>query len=83
MTPRWKLVPFPGVRSPPLRGGIGQREMALRGEVRYHTKGGFLRGAHSVRPQRQAVRMPRHVLADPGDRVLPRAGMPNKVALGG
>ena len=48
-----------GVRSPPLRGGRGGGEMALRGRPGDDAEGGFLGGTHSVRPHRTAVLKPR------------------------
>ena len=55
----WRFAFLPGVRSPPLRGA-SRAGMALRGKPWHNAKGGFLGGAHSVRPPGKATRMPRH-----------------------
>jgi len=49
-----------GVRSPPLRGGRGRGELALRGKPLDYAKGGFLGGMRSARPQGTAAPMVRH-----------------------
>jgi hypothetical protein len=55
-----KPVPsYPGVRSPPLRGGLAWLE-ALGSKPGDNAKGPFLGGTHSVRPHGKAPRMPRH-----------------------
>gem|GEM_PF-6073698 len=45
------------------------------GKLRDYAEGGFLGGAHSVRPCGKAIRMPRHLLADTGTGYLRRAGV--------
>ena len=40
----WNPTPLAGVRSPPLRNGVGQREMALRGKAGDGANGVFSEG---------------------------------------
>jgi hypothetical protein len=56
------------VQSPPLRGGAGQGEVAFGGEREDNAEGGFLGGAHSVRPHCRAVPKPRHDMINGGKR---------------
>ena len=58
-------TPLAGVRSPPLHGGQAWVR-GLGGETRDGAKGGFLGGARSPRPRRQALLMPRHFITRDG-----------------
>jgi hypothetical protein len=56
-----KPVPsYPGVRSPPLRGGEQPEKTALPRKAGDGAERGFLGGARSPRPHCKAVRKPRH-----------------------
>jgi hypothetical protein len=55
----------------PSRGASPLR-MAYRGKPGDDLKGGFLGGAHSVRPRREAFPMPRHLIGRDGRAKGPR-----------
>jgi len=50
--------PSSGVRSPPLRGEARRSAGRLAEKPPDDAKGGFLGGAHSVRPHCEAMRIP-------------------------
>jgi hypothetical protein len=58
-----------GVRSPPLRGGRGGGEMALRGRPGDEAEGGLLGETHSVRPRGKAGCEPGHNISIGGERI--------------
>ena len=63
----WRDASFAGVRSPPLRGGgLCKLERPCGGRPGDGAEGGFLGGAHSVRPHCQAVPKPRHNIINGG-----------------
>ncbi len=58
-----------GVQSPPLRGGRGGGEVALRGRPGDDAEGGLLGGTHSVRPHCKAGCEPGHNMIIGGKRI--------------
>jgi len=68
-----KPRPVCGRAEPAPPRGCWPNEDCLRGKGQGNAMSGFLGGTRSARPQRRAGCKPRHGLADPEDRVLPRA----------
>jgi len=73
---RCRCAVVTGVRSPPLQGGQAWAR-GLAGKPGDGAKGGFLGGAHSVRPHGKAKRAPRHFITRGGwpwpNRDMPRS----------
>jgi hypothetical protein len=64
------MVSLRACRARPSAGLVIRAGMALRGKPGDNAGGGFLGGAHSVRPRGEAIRKPRHNIIIGGKRTF-------------